>query len=56
MDPVKTASCAVGDEVLVLPNDVRPGDILECHGVRQRVTLEYGAYALVPVEPTPAPE
>lgn len=24
-----------------------PGDVVECHGVRQRITFEYGAYALV---------
>jgi len=43
---LKTASCAVGDEMVVLPDDVQPGDIIECHGVKQRVTYEYGAYAL----------
>lgn len=43
---LKTASCAVGDELVVLPDDVQPGDIIECHGVKQRVTYEYGAYAL----------
>ncbi len=43
---VKTASCAAGDEVIVLPDEVRPGDIIECHGVEQRVTYEFGAYAL----------
>lgn len=44
---VKKASCAAGDEVVILPDDVKPGDIIECHGVRQRVTYEFGAYALV---------
>jgi hypothetical protein len=43
---VKKASCAVGDDVVILPDDVQPGDIIECHGVKQRVTYEYGAYAL----------
>ncbi|MBI4380573.1 MAG: hypothetical protein HY574_05225 [candidate division NC10 bacterium] len=43
---LKTASCAVGDEMVVLPDDVQPGDIIECHGVKQRVTYEYGTYAL----------
>ena len=43
---LKRASCAVGEEVVILPEDVRPGDIIECHGVRQRVTYEYGAWAL----------
>jgi len=47
---VKKASCAVGDEVVILPDDVQPGDIIECHGVRQRVTYEYGTYALVKLE------
>ena len=46
MAEVKRASCAVGGEVVFLPDDVRSGDVIECHGVRQRVTLEYGAYAL----------
>jgi len=43
---LKTASCAVGEEVVFLPDDVQPGDIVECHGVKQRVTYEFGAYAL----------
>ncbi|MFQ5893529.1 MAG: hypothetical protein ACE5H5_04370 [Nitrospinota bacterium] len=47
---MKTASCAVGDEVVILPDDVKPGDLIECHGVRQRVTYEFGAYALVKLE------
>jgi len=47
---LKKASCAVGDEVVILPDDVKAGDIIECHGVRQRVTYEYGAYALVRVD------
>jgi len=47
---VKKASCAVGNEVVILPDNVQPGDLIECHGVRQRVTYEFGAYALVRVE------
>jgi len=43
---LKTASCVVGEEVVFLPDDVQPGDIVECHGVKQRVTYEFGAYAL----------
>ena len=46
MIPVKTASCAVGEETIILPDDVKPGDIIECHGVKQRVTYEFGAYGL----------
>lgn len=48
--PLKTASCAVGEETIILPDDVKPGDIIECHGARQRVTYEYGAYALETVQ------
>ncbi len=40
----------MGDEVVILPDDVKPGDLIECHGARQRVTYEFGAYALVKVE------
>jgi hypothetical protein len=47
---VKKASCAVGNDVVTLPDDVQPGDVIECHGVRQRVTYEYGAYALAKVD------
>ena len=43
---LQTASCAIGDELVVLPDDVQPGDLIECHGTQQRVTYEYGAYAL----------
>ncbi len=43
---MKRASCAVGGEEVVLPDDVQPGDVIECHGVKQRVTYEYGAWAL----------
>lgn len=43
---LKRASCAVGGEEVILPDDVQPGDMIECHGVRQRVTYEYGAWAL----------
>lgn len=43
---LKTASCAIGDELVVLPEDIKTGDVIECHGVKQRVTFEYGAYAL----------
>ncbi|MEE9124693.1 MAG: hypothetical protein V3U14_09435 [candidate division NC10 bacterium] len=50
MSEVKKASCAVGDEMLILPDDVQPGDIVECHGVKQRVTYEFGAYALEKVQ------
>jgi hypothetical protein len=32
--------------MVFLADDVQPGDIIECHGVKQRVTYEFGAYAL----------
>lgn len=41
----------MGNEVVILPDDVEPGNVIECHGVRQRVTYEFGAYALVPLDP-----
>ncbi len=50
MTALKQASCAVGDEMIVLPDDVQPGDIIECHGAKQRVTYEFGAYALKQME------
>ena len=43
---LKTASCAVGHEMIILPDDVQPGEVIECHGIQQRVTYEYDAYAL----------
>lgn len=45
---VRTASCPIGDEPVLLPDDVQPGDIVECHSARHRVTYEFGSYALVP--------
>ncbi len=50
MTPVKTASCAVGEDIVILPDNVRPGDIIECHGVKQRVTYAYGTYALEKIQ------
>jgi hypothetical protein len=47
---VKKGSCAMGDETIILPDDVQPGLILECQGVKQRVTNEFGAYALMGTE------
>lgn len=47
MAEVRKASCAAGGENIILPDDVQPGDVIECHGVPQRVTYEFGAYALV---------
>ncbi len=47
---MKKASCAVDEEIVILPDDVQPGDIIECHGVKQRVTYEFGAYALEKVQ------
>ncbi len=36
----------MGDEVVMLPDDVKPGGLIECHGIKQRVTYEFGAWAL----------
>ncbi len=46
MREVKKASCPIGDERILLPDDVQPGDIVECHGAKHRVTYEFGSYAL----------
>ncbi len=46
MREVKKASCPIGDELILLPDDVQPGDIVECHGAKYRVTYEFGSYAL----------
>jgi hypothetical protein len=43
---MKTASCAVGEETVILPDDVAPGDVIECHGALLRVSYAFGAYAL----------
>ncbi|MCI0371194.1 MAG: hypothetical protein L0214_07375 [candidate division NC10 bacterium] len=43
---LKRVSCAVGEEMVILLDEVQPGDIIECHGVKQRVTYAYGAWAL----------
>jgi len=43
----KKASCPIGEEIIALPDDVQPGDIVECHGARHLVTYEFGSYALV---------
>ena len=42
----KKASCVMCNTVLILADDVKPGDVVECCGVKQRVTYDYGAYAL----------
>lgn len=47
---VKKASCVVCDTFLILPEGVKPGDLVECCGVKQRVTYDYGAYALERLE------
>jgi len=46
---VKMASCPIGNEPIILPDDVQPGDIVECHGEKHQVTYEFGSYALVRV-------
>jgi len=38
-------SCPECDEVMTLPDDVKPGDTVLCCGRTYRLTFEYGAYA-----------
>ena len=47
VNEAKKASCPIGNEPVILPDDVQPGDIIECHGAPHRVTYEFGSYALV---------
>jgi hypothetical protein len=51
---VEWVSCPEGDEVLEVPPDARPGDRMVCAGKTWRLTYEFGAWALEPVE-TDAP-
>ncbi len=38
-------SCPKCDQVLTLPDGVKPGDPVECCGRRYRLTFEFGAFA-----------
>jgi hypothetical protein len=38
-------SCPNCDELLTLPEDARPGDVVTCCGQDYRLTFEYGAFA-----------
>jgi hypothetical protein len=38
-------SCPACDEVITLPDDVKPNDTIRCCGRAYRLTFEYGAYA-----------
>src|SRR5262249_22051137 len=38
-------SCPTCDEVVTLPEDVKPGDRIQCCGQTYRLTFEYGAFA-----------
>ena len=38
-------SCPACDEVVTLPDDVKPGDTVRCCGRTYRLTFEYGAFA-----------
>jgi hypothetical protein len=46
-------SCPDCDRVITLPEDVRPGDTIECSGRRYRLTFEYGAFAAEPEPEAP---
>jgi hypothetical protein len=39
---VSSSAC---DEVITLPDDVKPGDTVRCCGQTYRLTFEYGAFA-----------
>ncbi|MGH2731571.1 MAG: hypothetical protein ACRDJG_01245 [Actinomycetota bacterium] len=41
-------SCPVCDELVTLPEDAKPGDLVECCGKPHRLTFEYGAFAAEP--------
>jgi len=38
-------SCPECDEVVTLPEDVKPGGTIRCCGQTYRLTFEYGAFA-----------
>jgi hypothetical protein len=38
-------SCPACEEVVTLPEDVKPGDRMQCGGQTYRLTFEYGAFA-----------
>ena len=38
-------SCPTCDEIVTLPEDVKPGDTIRCCNRTYRLTCEYGAYA-----------
>ena len=40
-----TVSCPACDQILVLPETAKPGDLIECCGRHYRLTFEYGAFA-----------
>ncbi|MBI4640257.1 MAG: hypothetical protein HY731_06155 [Candidatus Tectomicrobia bacterium] len=44
--PVKKATCVQCEEWIILPDDVKPGDIITHCEIPQKVTYEFGTYAL----------
>jgi len=38
-------SCPACDQILVLPETAKLGDLIECCGRRYRLSFEYGAFA-----------
>ncbi|MBI3827321.1 MAG: hypothetical protein HY294_15110 [Candidatus Rokubacteria bacterium] len=42
-------SCPVCDEIVTLPEEVKPGDAIGCGGHTYRLTFEYGAFAAEPI-------
>lgn len=43
-------SCPACDEMLILPEDAKAGDGIECCGRGYRLTFEYGAFAAEELE------
>lgn len=43
---VPKASCPSCDRLLILPDNVQPGDLVQCCGKNHKITYEFGSYAL----------
>ncbi|GAX91649.1 sulfonate ABC transporter [Effusibacillus lacus] len=43
---IKKASCPICDQEVELPDDVQPGNKINCCGKEFIVTYEWGSYAL----------
>jgi hypothetical protein len=43
---IPLVSCAVCDKIIELDEDIKPHDIIEHCGIKQKLTYEWGSYAL----------